>query len=266
MEFKEIYLHSLFWIIPFFSLVWVVSVKLKNASIVDIFWGLGFVLLNFVYFSQTGDFTTRKLLLLFLVSIWGLRLSIYILSRNWGKPEDYRYQNFRKLYGEHRYWWLSFFQVFMLQAVLLWMISAPLLAVQYNSTENGITGIDIFAIFMWLIGFTFEAGGDYQLARFKANPQNKGKILQKGFWKFTRHPNYFGDALIWWSFGIFSVAAGSYLPLLSSALMTWLIIKVSGVAMLENSLKKKNPEYKNYVKKTSAFIPWFPKASVQVPE
>lgn len=259
MSFFEIYIKGLPLILGFFTLVWVYSVRLKDASIVDIFWGLGFVLASFFYFQRTGDFTMRKLLLLALVSIWGLRLSIHIFIRNVGKPEDHRYKNFRKHYGEKRYWWVSLFQVFLLQGFLVWLISAPLLAVNYYSSENHLNVFDFIAISIWLVGFMFEAGGDYQLARFKAKPENKGRVLNTGFWKYTRHPNYFGDATVWWSYAIFSVAAGSVLPVLSSVLMTWLIIKVSGVSMLEKSLIDKKPGYTKYVNKTNAFFPWFPK-------
>lgn len=258
MSFFELYFLGLLLIIGFFTLIWLFSVKLKNASIVDIFWGTGFVIANIFYFLKTGDFSNRKLLLLALVTIWGLRLSFYIFNRNKGKAEDFRYQNFRKHYGEHRYWWFSFFQVFLLQGILVWIISAPLLAVHYFSTGTNLGYLDFIAIIIWLIGFTFEAGGDYQMAKFKAASSNKGKVLQTGFWKYTRHPNYFGDATVWWSYGLFSLAAGSYLPILGPVLMTWLIIKISGVSMLERTLKNTKPQYKEYIEKTSAFFPWFP--------
>ncbi|MCG6189198.1 DUF1295 domain-containing protein [Maribellus maritimus] len=261
MLFFEIYIEGLIWIVALFTLAWIFSVRLKDAGIVDIFWGLGFVLVNFIYFQKTNEFTSRSLLLLALVGVWGLRLSIHIFIRNLGKPEDYRYQNFRKHYGPKRYWWVSFFQVFLLQGVLVWLISSPLLAVQYFSKENSLNVFDFAAVFTWLVGFTFEAGADYQLRNFKANPENKGKVLQTGFWKFTRHPNYFGDASVWWSYAIFSVAAGSYFPILSSVLMTWLIIRVSGVTMLEKSLKQKKSGYEKYALKTSAFFPWFQKTA-----
>jgi steroid 5-alpha reductase family enzyme len=259
MSFTEIYLQGLLIIVAYVTLVWILSVFLKNASIVDIFWGLGFVLVSVFYFTSTPDFSTRKVISLILVALWGLRLSIHIFLRNMGKPEDFRYQQFRKNYGEKRYWWFSFFQVFLLQGVLMWLISAPLLAISYYSLNHPLGVLDVLGILVWIIGFTFEAGGDWQLSRFKANPANKGKLLQTGFWKYTRHPNYFGDAAVWWGFAVLSVASGSYLPVLSSVLMTLLIVKVSGVAMLERTLIHTKPGFEEYVKKTSAFIPWFPK-------
>jgi steroid 5-alpha reductase family enzyme len=259
MTFFEIYLQGLFIVVAFFTLVWVLSVFIKNASIVDIFWGLGFVLVNGFYFFTTPGFSTLKIITIVLVTLWGLRLSTHIFLRNLGKPEDYRYQQFRKNYGEKRYWWFSYFQVFLLQGFLVWLISAPLLAISYFAGENQFGIPDILGILIWLVGFTFEAGGDWQLNRFKANPANKGKLLTTGFWKYTRHPNYFGDAVVWWGFAILSVASGCYLPVLSSVLMTWLIVKVSGVSMLERTMKNTKPGFEDYVKRTSPFIPWFHK-------
>jgi steroid 5-alpha reductase family enzyme len=247
-------------IMAMMTLVWLISLPLRNASIVDIVWGLGFVLAGWFYFTQTDDgFQTRQLLVVALVTIWGLRLSLYLLWRNWGKGEDFRYQEFRQRYGPERYWWFSFFQVFLLQGVLMWLISAPLLGAQYTTQAQSLNWLDGLALLLWTIGFVFEAGGDWQLARFKSDPANKGKLLTTGFWRYTRHPNYFGDTAVWWGFGLFSIAAGSYLPFLSTLLMTALIIKVSGVAMLERSMKNKKPGYKEYVERTSAFIPWPPK-------
>jgi len=259
MTFLETYLQGLLLIIAFFTLVWVLSVFLKNASIVDIFWGLGYVLVSAFYFIVTPEISVRKIIVTILVAIWGLRLSTHIFLRNMGKPEDYRYQEFRKNYGEKRYWWFSYFQVFLLQGSLVWLISAPLLAVFYYSSNNSFGVLDVLGILIWLVGFTFEAGGDWQLIRFKNNPANKGKLLTTGFWKYTRHPNYFGDAAVWWGFAILSVASGSFLPILSSLLMTWLIIKISGVSMLERTMKNTKPGFEEYVKRTNAFFPWFPK-------
>ena len=159
------------------TLVWIASIFLKNASIVDPFWSIGFVAAGITYYLNTGGFEPRKIIILILLIIWGLRLAIYLGWRNIGKPEDYRYQQFRKDYGPKRYWWFSFFQVFLLQGVLLWMISIPLLTAM-NDTENHSIGIfDYIGIGLWFIGFAFETVGDYQLARFKSDPANKGKLL-----------------------------------------------------------------------------------------
>lgn len=194
-----------------------------------------------------------------LVIIWGLRLSIYLAWRNYRKGEDFRYQEFRKKYGINRYWWISYFQVFLLQGILMWLISAPLLGAQYfaGSVKPGI--VDALAVIIWLIGFAFEAGGDFQLALFRSKSENKGKLLNTGFWHYTRHPNYFGDSAVWWAYGLFSLAGSSYLPVLGSLLMTLIIIRVSGVALLEKALKENKPGYMHYVETTNSFLPWFPK-------
>ena len=241
------------------TLLWLVSVVLKNASIADPFWGLGFVIMSGFYFINGDGFESRKIFLLILVTIWGLRLSAWLAWRNSGKGEDFRYRQFRKNYGEKRYWWVSFFQVFMLQGILMWLVSAPLLGAYYYGGTKVLNILDFAGILLWVTGFVFEAGGDYQLARFKTDPSNKGKVLDKGFWRFTRHPNYFGDASVWWGYGLICLATGSWVPLLGSILMTLLVIRVSGVVMLERTLKNNKPGYEEYIRKTSAFIPWFPR-------
>jgi len=259
MSLSHIYIQAVLVILIFMTALWIVSVVIKNVSIVDLFWGFGFVLINAFYFLKTDGFETRKFIMLALVSIWGLRLSAYLAWRNIGKGEDFRYKEFRKNYGENRYWWISYFQTFLLQGILMWLISAPLLGAQFYGQNNSLSIFDFSGIVFWIIGFSFETGGDFQLASFKADPSNKGKVLDKGFWRYTRHPNYFGDSSVWWGYGFICLASGSYLPILGSLLMTALIIKVSGVVLLEKSLKDQKPQYKEYIEKTSAFIPWFPK-------
>jgi len=258
MAFIQIYLVALAVILTMMTLLWFISIPVKNVSIVDLFWGFGFVAACLVYFLLTEGFETRKLLLLTLVTLWGLRLSIHLIWRNLGKGEDFRYKKFRQDYGEHRYWWISFFQTFLLQGVLMWLVSMPLLGAQYYGENNHLNVFDYSGVFVWLVGFIFEAGGDFQLARFKADPANRGKVLDKGFWHYTRHPNYFGDATVWCGFALICVAAGSFIPLSGSILMIALIIKVSGVALLEKKLKVSKPGYQDYIRKTSAFFPWFP--------
>lgn len=241
------------------TILWIASIIIKNVSIVDLFWGLGFVVVSTFYFIKSGESDQRKIIVLALASFWGMRLSVYLAWRNLGKGEDFRYREFRRQYGEKRYWWISFFQTFLLQGVLMWLISAPLLGAQFFGQNKPLGVLDYIGLTFWIIGLIFESGGDFQLSVFKANPANNGKVLNTGFWRYTRHPNYFGDSAVWWGFGFLSLAAGSYLPALGSVLMTLLILKVSGVVLLEKSLKEKKPEYKEYIEKTSAFIPWFPK-------
>ncbi len=259
MSFLLIYGQAFLVIMILMTLLWLISIITRNVSIVDLFWGLGFVIATLFFFLKTDGSGTRKIITLALVAIWGIRLSVYLALRNIGKGEDFRYAQFRKNYGEHRYWWISFFQTFLLQGILMWLISAPLLGAQYYGAGRSINIIDYIALVLWFTGFFFETVGDYQLARFKADPANKGKVLNTGLWRYTRHPNYFGDSAVWWGYGFFCLAAGSYLPLFGSLLMTALIIKVSGVALLEKSLKEQKPQYKEYIEKTSAFFPWFPR-------
>ena len=259
MGFINIYLQALVLIVSLFSLLWIIGTLIKNVSIVDIFWGLGFVIAAGFFFIKTEGYHPRKLILMSLVAIWGMRLTIYLAWRNIGKGEDFRYREFRRKYGENRYWWISYFQTFLLQGVLMWLISAPLLGAQYSLANPSLNILDYIGIVVWLTGFCFEAGGDLQLARFKSDPSNKGKVLDKGFWRYTRHPNYFGDSAVWWGYGIICLASGSWIPVTGSLIMTALIIKISGVALLEKTLREQKPEYKEYIEKTSAFLPWFPK-------
>lgn len=258
MNFLATYLILFVVTIGVMTMLWVLSLVLKNSSIVDIFWGTGFVILAWVSFFLTPDgFLARKLLLTILVTIWGLRLSIYILVRNWGKPEDFRYQAWRKEHGK-KWWWYSYFQVFLLQGVLLTIIAAPLLAAQISPTPAKLGVLDFIAIPLWVIGFFFESMGDWQLKRFKSDPANKGKVLDRGVWRYTRHPNYFGDSTQWWAYYLVAASAGGWWTIFSPVLMTFLLLRVSGVKLLEKTLDIR-PGYKEYSERTSEFIPWFPK-------
>ncbi|RZP04436.1 MAG: DUF1295 domain-containing protein [Flavobacteriales bacterium] len=255
----ELYYQASFLIFILITILWIWSVYLKDVSILDIFWGLGFVILNMFYVFNSGDLNSRKILLLVLVSVWGLRLSIYLAYRNIGKGEDFRYQEFRRKFGPKRYWWFSYFQAFLLQGALMILISITLLGMNFSSQPTTLSTLDYIGIGIWLIGFIFEAGGDYQLMRFKKNTNNKGSVLTTGFWKYTRHPNYFGDAAVWWSYAIFSISAGAYWQVIGSILMTLLIINISGVTLLEKYLKQTKTTYSDYIDKTSSFFPWFQK-------
>lgn len=257
MPFISLFLLIGLIVLILLSLLWLVSLLVKNSSIVDIFWGSGFVIIAWAAFMLTPDGeVTRKLLLVGLVTIWGLRLTTHIFIRNRGKPEDFRYQVWRKAAGKN-WWWRSFFKVFLLQGLLMWIISTPLLAAQLSGKP--FYWLDILAIPVWLIGFYFEAVGDWQLARFKAEPANKGKVLSSGVWRYTRHPNYFGDAAQWWGFYILTAAAGSWWTIFSPLMMTTLLMRVSGVTLLEKTLREEKPAYKEYMETTSEFLPWFPR-------
>lgn len=245
-------------ILAYMTAIWVASLAKKNASIVDIFWGLGFVIVGWVYFAMTDGYIGRKALLMILVTIWGLRLSGYILWRNWGRGEDFRYRKWREEAGAG-FWWKSYFRVFLTQGALMWVISAPLLAAQYAAAPAHITLLDDLGFIVWVLGFFFEAVGDLQLARFKANPDNKGKVMSQGVWRYTRHPNYFGDSAQWWGYYFIAAAAGGWWTVFSPALMTALLLRVSGVALLEKTLVETKPQYKEYIETTSAFLPLPPR-------
>jgi len=233
MDFLPIYFTLGSVILGLMTMLRVVSLALKNSSIMDIFWGMGFVIVTWAAFLLTPDgFEPRKWLLNLLVTICGLRLSLHILVRNWGKPEDFRYQVLRKEAGA-AWWWRSFFKVFFLQAVILWIVAAPLLVAQISAQPAQLTWLDYQAIPLWLIGFFSEATSDLQLARFKANPANKGKILNTGVWRYTRHPNYFGDATQWWAYYLVALAAGGWRTISSPIIMRTLLLRVSGVTLLE---------------------------------
>ncbi len=269
MALSSIYLQTGLIILGMMILLWFLSLVLKNSSIVDIFWGTGFVMIAwFVNLSlretflgisayETAMSVGRSWWITALVTIWGLRLSIYIYQRNHGKPEDFRYAQWRTENGA-RWWWYSFFKVFLLQGVLMWIIAAPVIAGQYPHAGPTPNPFDILGILVWVVGFFFEAVGDWQLARFKQDSFNKGKLMTSGVWRYTRHPNYFGDAAQWWGFYLIALAGGAWWTIFSPLIMTFLLMRVSGVAMLEKTMSKR-PGYQEYMEKTSAFFPWMPK-------
>ncbi len=238
---------------------WAVSLPIRKTSIADILWGPGFVLANWVYFASTPiGHTARHWLISLLVTVWGLRLSLHILWRNWGKPEDLRYARWRHEHGT-RWWWYSYFQTFLLQGMLIWIISAPLLVAHLGVHSSGLTTLDVLGAMLWGIGFFFESVGDLQLARFRANPANRDRVLDQGLWRYTRHPNYFGDAVQWWGYYLIAAASGGWWTVFSPLLMTVLLLRVSGVALLERTLQETKPRYKEYVRSTSSFFPWVPR-------
>jgi steroid 5-alpha reductase family enzyme len=255
----NVYLLAGALVLGLMILLWLLSLALRNSSIVDIFWGTGFVIVTWAAFILGSDgFVPRKLLLASIVTVWGLRLSLYILWRNWRKPEDFRYAKWRQENGP-RWWWFSFFKVFLLQGILLWIISAPLVAAEVGPRPASLGWLEALGILLWAYGFFFEAVGDWQLARFKADPANRGKLMNRGVWRYTRHPNYFGDAAQWWGFYLIAAAAGAWWTVFSPILMTLLLVRVSGVALLEKTLVSTKPGYREYAERTSAFVPWFPR-------
>ncbi len=243
------------------TLVWIGSVIRKDASLVDRVWGLGFVMLAVYYWKTApeppaGAAVVRNLTR-GLVSLWGLRLSGYLTWRNWGHGEDYRYQSMRRA-GGPRFWWVNLFTVHYLQAVIMWFVSLPLFAVFQGQASPGHPAVWL-GLGLFAIGFFFEAAGDWQLAAFRANPRNRGLVLDTGVWRYTRHPNYFGDACLWWGFYCLAIASGGAWTGLSALVMTALLLKVSGVVLLEKKLIETKPQYRDYVARTSSFLPWPPK-------
>lgn len=240
-------------------LVWLSSLYLRDASLVDRFWGAGFVLAAWAAFLVTDSEEPRRYLILAMVTLWGLRLSFYLTKRNWGHGEDYRYQAMRRRHGDN-FAIVSLFTVFGLQGVLMWFIGLPIGLALASGEPQSLTPLDYIGAAVWLIGFAFEAVGDAQLARFKADPANEGQVIDRGLWRYTRHPNYFGDALLWW--GIYLTAAATPYgrwAILSPILMTFFLMKVSGVPLLEKRMEKTRPKYADYAARTSSFIPWPPK-------
>ncbi len=238
-----------------FSL-WLLSLARRDASIVDIFWGLGFTALAWLY-REIGDADSlRATLVPLLVTLWGARLAIHIGVRNHGRGEDPRYQAMRRKWGR-KFPLVSLGTVFWLQAFLMWLIAVPLLEIQRSDAPWSAS--DWLGLLLFATGFLFEAVGDLQLTRFRKDPANAGKVMDRGLWRYTRHPNYFGDATLWWGFGFFALGAGAgLLPLLSPLLMNFLLLRVSGVTLLEKGLVESRPGYREYTRRTSAFFPWPP--------
>lgn len=258
MNFTNLFLLSGAAILLLMTLLWLLSLTLKNSSIVDIFWGFGFILIVWLVFALAPQgYLPRRQLVAILVTVWGVRLALHIGSRNWGKPEDFRYASWRKENGP-RWWWVSYFKVFLLQGLIMWMLSAPLIAAQTSGFPAILTPMDLLGMCIWGAGLFFETVADAQLAYFKKNPTNRGRILTSGLWKFSRHPNYFGEAVLWWGYYLLALAAGAGWTVFAPLLMTILLVKVSGVSMLEKTLKSK-PGYEEYMNNTNSFVPWFPK-------
>jgi steroid 5-alpha reductase family enzyme len=241
-------------IVVLMTVTWLVSLRLRNASIVDIVWGLGFVIVACTVRVGVHGNNARQWLLVAMVSAWGLRLAGYLLWRNHGKGEDFRYRSMRKRHGD-RFGIVSLYTVFGLQGTLMWTVSLP---VQLGQTRHSpsLGVLAAFGVAVWAIGLGFEAVGDFQLARFKADPANAGTVMRTGLWRYTRHPNYFGDALVWWGIALVAAETGlGAVGLVGAAVMTILLRRVSGVTLLERSLVKRRDGYTDYIETTSAFIP-----------
>lgn len=254
----DLYVINIGAIFLFMLTMFIIAQLIKDNSIVDIGWGLGFVIIAFVsYFASEGEHSLRQTIVLTLVSLWGIRLFLHLLIRSIGRGEDFRYANFRKQWGKNVRI-IAFFRVFMMQGAIMLLLAYPIILV--NVAES--SGFDIFAVLgliVWVIGFLFQSVGDYQLEHFKKRKKHKEEILKSGLWRYSRHPNYFGEAAMWW--GVYLIVIGAqngWTAFFSAAFINLLLLKVSGVPFLDKRYAG-NEEYQIYKQETNLFIPWFPK-------
>jgi steroid 5-alpha reductase family enzyme len=238
------------------TLTWLMSLPLHNVAIVDSLRSLMLFAAGVIYGLGADPRAPRLAFELWLLAIWAARLSFYITARNVGKGEDQRYQDMRAR-NQPGFAVKSLVLVFWLQALVAWLISLPLLGAFASNTPVG--WLDYAGMLLWLIGMTFEAGGDWQLARFKRDPANAGKVLNRGLWRYTRHPNYFGEFCVWWAFYLIALAAGAWWTIPAPLVVTFLLLRISGVALLEKDIGKRRPQYADYVLKTNAFFPGPPR-------
>lgn len=251
-----VYFQTLAVILGMGIITWTYSLYRSNVNIVDSLWSLMFLVAAVIYFLSSADSETRSLLILGFVTIWALRLSLHLAVRNWNQPEDRRYQEIRAN-NQPGFGYKSLYIIFGLQGVLAWIISIPLLFA--FSQAAYFHWIDYLAMALWLFGFYFEAVSDYQLYRFKKDPANESKVLNSGLWRYSRHPNYFGEFCIWWSYFLFALPAGGWWTVYAPLLMTFLLLKVSGVVLMEKDISNRKPRYREYIERTSTFIPMPPK-------
>jgi steroid 5-alpha reductase family enzyme len=242
-----------------FVALWLASFALRDVSIVDVYWGPGFVVLALVAAATGAGTEPRRTLVLVLTAAWGLRLGAHLLRRNRGRGEDFRYAAMRRRAGA-RFALTSLATVFLLQAGLMWTVSWPVQWAVAVPSPPALGGLDAAGVAVFAAGLVFEALGDLQLARFRADPANAGRVMDRGLWRWTRHPNYFGDACVWWGLWLVACAVpGGWRTIVGPALMTFLLRRVSGVPILERSLARRRPGYAEYVARTSAFVPLPPR-------
>jgi len=242
-------------ILVYVHLVFVIALVIKDNSIMDIAWGSGFVIVSLILLFSTDLISIRQLIITGLITLWGARLSGYIYVRNRNRGEDHRYKNWREKWGDN---WVfrSYLQVFLLQGVIMVILSLPLIRIA-SAQPQPLTVLDFIGILLWAVGFTFETVGDYQLRKFKSKPENNDKIMTSGLWRYTRHPNYFGESVLWWGIGFLAISTPlGWLTLVSPLTITILLLQVSGVTMLEKKYKD-NLEYQQYKLRTPAFFPKF---------
>jgi len=253
-----LYLYGLIAALLLPLLTWIVSLFKGDVSIVDSLWSLIFLALCATWFIGYEFTTPRSGIVMVLVAAWALRLSAYITWRNHGESEDARYRDMRRKHS-HNFAIKSLFIVFLLQGFIAWIISLPLLAAITGSRPLNL--FDGLAAALVFFGILFESIADAQLAAFKARPGNQGRVMTHGLWRYTRHPNYFGECCVWWGFYLFAVAAGGWWSIVSPLLMTFLLLRVSGVTLLEKNIVERRPAYRQYIEQTNAFVPGIPRSS-----
>jgi len=260
MELLQILTVNLVVVMGLMVLLWLVSLARRDASVADVFWGTGFVIVAWLSGLQAGRFDARTVLVVALTTIWGLRLSLHLLWRSWGRGEDRRYRAMREKHGT-RFGLVSLGTVFFLQGGILWFVSLPVQAAAWQPIARSPLWLaDFLGCSLWTLGFAFEVVGDWQLARFNADPANRGQVLCRGLWRYTRHPNYFGDFCVWWGLFLIAAAGGAWWIVGSPLLMSWLLMRVSGVPLLEKDMAERRPGYADYVARTNAFFPAPPEA------
>ncbi len=233
---------------------WLVSLMLADVSIVDIVWGIGFVAIAWIAVVVRAEGGTRLTLAAILATVWGLRLAGYLAWRNLGKGEDYRYVAMRRRHGR-RFPLVSLFVVFGLQGLLMWIVALPVQA----ATGSQLGALDALGVAVWTVGMFFETVGDIQLAAFKRRPESKGQVLDTGLWRYTRHPNYFGDFLVWWGLYLIALAGGAWWTAIGPVVMSGLLLRYSGVGLLEKTIGSRRPGYEDYMRRTNAFFPGPPR-------
>ena len=253
-------LHKLIGVLCAMVLLWALSVRLKRMAILDIFWGLAIIAIAIASTVQ-GPADLRSLLLCAAVGVWGLRLSLHLALRQRKQGEDKRYAHMLKKRGEH-FRLRSLYSVFFVQGVLLWLITLPIQRLALEGSEATWLPSDIAGASLMSLGLLIEVVADAQLALFGRKPENKTKVLHHGLWRYSRHPNYFGEWLFWWGVFIVSLASGATWTMVSPLLLTGLLLHVSGIRPLERTITARRPEYQQYIEQTSAFIPWFAPAQL----
>jgi steroid 5-alpha reductase family enzyme len=251
MGFFEIYGTAFLVVLIMVSALWAISVPLRDASIIDLFWGPLFVAIAWVLLARAGDPGLKPFLISLLVTLWGLRLAFHLTARNLGAGEDRRYQLWRQHGGED--WWLkTYYRIFLLQGAIALVVATPIVAAFYQ--PHTFTLLNALGVLVWAMGFLFEMLADIQLNRFKGDPANRGRVLDIGLWSLCRHPNYFGDALQWWGLGLVAVSLSTWWALLGPLAMTLVFLSISN-DVLERGMRKRNPDYEAYIASTPKFLP-----------